>query len=253
MKLIFKIVGLLTIGILLCVGIVNIWTGKLPVSPGVSVPIAPLSLPTSTIVATDTSIIVPQIPKIDIPKVPQKVVTPPIPPVAPKPSLFPAGYDEQSILTKINEQRNQNGLGSLVVNPDLTTAAQMKVNSEASEHYFAHMSPEGHPFDWFIYQSGFWKPCWVLGENLIFSNTQADEYQGEHINGGFVPGLYFDLDGMITAWMNSPEHRENILQEEYTQTGIAVQKGTLDGVEVYFVGEEFAGAGTKKPVGNSCI
>lgn len=44
---------------------------------------------------------------------------------------------------------------------------------------------------------------------------------------------------MVTAWMNSPTHKANIVSPNYTQTGIAVLEGELDGVETTLVVQMF--------------
>jgi len=88
----------------------------------------------------------------------------------------------------------------------------------AANSYFAHTSPSGvTPWDWFEkvgYQFSY------AGENLAvdFSNSQD----------------------VTNAWMNSPEHRSNIMNSNFTQIGMATAQGTLNGQPATFVAEEFA-------------
>jgi|SRR5665213_1601017 len=116
-----------------------------------------------------------------------------------------------------NADRSQNNLPTLTVSPQLQEAAQLKANDMAAKGYFAHESPDGHdPWYWF---------------------TQADydfSYAGENL------AVYFsDSDAVNTAWMNSPEHRANILGVNFTQVGIATAEGVYQGTETTFVVQEF--------------
>jgi uncharacterized protein YkwD len=116
-----------------------------------------------------------------------------------------------------NTDRTQNGLPMLTVSPVLEQAAQLKANDEAAKSYFAHISPAGDdPWHWFS-QAGY-----------DFS------YAGENL------AVYFsDSDAVNTAWMNSPEHRANILSDNFTQIGIATAEGVYQGQQTVFVVQEF--------------
>jgi hypothetical protein len=46
-------------------------------------------------------------------------------------------------------------------------------------------------------------------------------------------------DGVVTAWMNSPTHRDNILKKEYTDVGFAIVNGVLNGEETTLVVQMF--------------
>lgn len=116
-----------------------------------------------------------------------------------------------------NADRQQNDLPSLTPNAQLQEAAQLKANDMASKGYFAHESPDGRdPWYWFS-QAGY---------NFV--------YAGENL------AVYFsDSDAVNTAWMNSPEHRANILSDHFTQIGIATAEGMYEGKETTFVVQEF--------------
>lgn len=116
-----------------------------------------------------------------------------------------------------NSDRTQNGLAALTVSPLLQEAAQLKANDEAAKSYFAHVSPTGQdPWYWFA-QAGY--DFTYAGENLA---------------------VYFsDSNAVNTAWMNSPEHRANILSDNFTEIGIATAQGIYQGEETVFVVQEF--------------
>jgi uncharacterized protein YkwD len=116
-----------------------------------------------------------------------------------------------------NSDRTSSGLPSLTVSPALEQAAQLKANDMAANSYFAHTSPTGQdPWYWFT-QAGY-----------------SFTYAGENL------AVYFsDSDAVNTAWMNSPEHRANILSDNFTQIGIATADGTYQGQPTTFVVQEF--------------
>jgi hypothetical protein len=116
-----------------------------------------------------------------------------------------------------NSARIANSMPSLQVSPLLTEAAQEKANDMAANGYFAHTSPAGlTPWHWF--------------ENVGYGFT----YAGENLAVDFS-----DSQDVITAWLNSPEHRANIMNENFTQFGIAIATGTYEGQPAVFVAEEF--------------
>lgn len=130
-----------------------------------------------------------------------------------------------SVLTGLaNQDRAQNGLAALTVNPLLTAAAQDKANDMAAKGYFAHVSPQGvDPWHWFG----------VAGYSFT--------YAGENLAVDFS-----DSGDVNTAWMNSPEHRKNILDPHYTEIGIATAEGMYQGHPTVFVVQEFGSPASTK-------
>lgn len=116
-----------------------------------------------------------------------------------------------------NADRAQAGLGTLSVNPTLVAVAQAKANDMASKGYFAHTSPDGlDPWHWFK-QQGY-----------------AFDYAGENLAIDFS-----DSGDVERAWMNSPTHRENLLDPHYTEVGIATAQGMYQGRMTTFVVQAF--------------
>ncbi|MES2059576.1 MAG: CAP domain-containing protein [Patescibacteria group bacterium] len=117
-----------------------------------------------------------------------------------------------------NSDRVAYSLGGLKTNPVLENAALMKAKDMVTKGYFAHFSPDGKaPWDW-IKLAGY-----------------KYEYAGENLAIDFT-----DSGDVNAAWMNSPSHRANILNQHYTEIGIATQKGIYQGRETTFVVEMFA-------------
>lgn len=116
-----------------------------------------------------------------------------------------------------NADRTQAGLGTLSVNPILVAVAQAKANDMASKGYFAHTSPDGlDPWHWFKQQS------------------YAFDYAGENLAIDFS-----DSGDVERAWMNSPTHRQNLLDPHYTEVGIATAQGMYQGRMTTFVVQAF--------------
>jgi hypothetical protein len=141
--------------------------------------------------------------------------------ILPQSKLF--GIVEANVLVdETNQQRVVNGLPDLELSPLLQAAAQDKANDMATKGYFAHTSPQGlTPWYWFQ----------QVGYNF--------DYAGENLAVNFS-----DSEDVTTAWMNSPEHRANILSTDFTQIGIATAQGVYEGQPTTFVVEEF---GTPAP------
>lgn len=125
-----------------------------------------------------------------------------------------AAYDVASLT---NEQRVKNGLPPLDVSPLLTEAAQDKADDMAQNSYYAHVSPDGKtPLYWLDHVGYHYLNA---GENLVIDRTTSEQ--------------------AVDAWMNSPDHRENILRPQFTEIGIGVAKGEYDGFSTIFVVQEF--------------
>lgn len=119
---------------------------------------------------------------------------------------------EKRILGLHNRTRKQRGLETLCVNPALTQAARAHSSDMIEEDYFAHTSPDGETlverlrhFGYVTEGYGFWK----VGGNIAFGNYSKGE-----------------PDHIFEGWMNSPPHRENILEGDFEQIGIGTAAGT---------------------------
>ncbi|MGE5540942.1 MAG: CAP domain-containing protein [Bacillota bacterium] len=116
-----------------------------------------------------------------------------------------------------NSDRELNHVPDLKVSPTLTQIAQMKANDMAAKGYFSHDTPDGKtPWYWF-----------KLG-------GYAFRYAGENLAVDFS-----DSADVERAWMKSPTHRENILNGNYTEIGIATAVGMYQGHRTIFVVQEF--------------
>lgn len=116
-----------------------------------------------------------------------------------------------------NESRLENAYLQLTVDPTLTAAAQLKADHMAEHGYFAHVSPDGiTPWHWFL-EAGY--QFIAAGENLAVN--------------------FSDSEDVVDAWMESPGHRANILNGDFTEIGIATARGEYKGRETVFVVQLF--------------
>ena len=118
---------------------------------------------------------------------------------------------ESSITCLINDQRTTHGLAPVAPNTDLRQAALSHSNEMVNESYFEHTSPSGLTFMDRIEQFGYMNGArtWTVGENLVWGNGPLSTPQA-----------------LVTAWMNSPPHRENLLRPTFRELGVAAVPGT---------------------------
>lgn len=130
---------------------------------------------------------------------------------------FSSTITPAEVIVQTNLQREKLGLPPLISNKALNEAALAKAQDMMSKQYWAHTAPDGtQPWTFF---KQFKYEYSVAGENLArdFGNTSD----------------------MVNAWMDSPTHRANIIHNKYTEIGIAVVDGKLNGIETTLVVQFF--------------
>jgi hypothetical protein len=132
-------------------------------------------------------------------------------------SDFLANILPRVVVDITNSYRTSSELSQLTINPVLEEAAKRKAEDMAQKGYFAHTSPEGiTPWHWFE----------DVGYDFI--------YAGENLAIHFT-----DSNEVVSAWMDSPGHRNNILSQHFVEIGIATAKGMYQGRETTFVVQLF--------------
>lgn len=126
-------------------------------------------------------------------------------------------FDSREIIVETNKVRAANNLIPLKANSKLDVAALEKLNDMIAKDYFAHNNPEGLA-PWF----------WI--EKNDYEYTHA----GENLALGFLRA-----DETVTAWMNSPSHRANIMNTNYSEIGVAANKASINGVTGILVVQMF--------------
>lgn len=121
------------------------------------------------------------------------------------------------LVDETNISRETANINLLNTNPLLQEAARLKAENMAANGYFAHTSPDG-------------KNPWYWLEEVGYSFASA----GENLAINFI-----NSNDVTEAWMNSQGHRENILNGDFTEIGIAAAKGKYKGNETTFVVQFF--------------
>ena len=118
---------------------------------------------------------------------------------------------ESSISCLINDERTSYGLQPVTPNSDLRQAALSHSNEMVDQSYFEHTSPAGLTFMDRIEGTGYMNGArtWTVGENLVWGTGPLSTPQA-----------------LVTAWMNSPPHRENLLRPTFREIGLAAVDGT---------------------------
>jgi uncharacterized protein YkwD len=112
---------------------------------------------------------------------------------------------ESSVFQQINQVRRSHGLPPFTLSTKLAAAAAQHSNEMGADGYFAHES-----FD----HSVFWKRVarwysptgtryWTVGENLLWASPDVSPAHA------------------VTMWMNSPEHRANLLNRTWGEIGLS--------------------------------
>ncbi len=126
--------------------------------------------------------------------------------------------EKEKIIKLTNLERINYGLNSLSENEKLNQMALIKVEDMFFRQYFAHIAPTGEDIS-------------NLADMVFYSYI----YVGENLaKGNFING-----EDLLNGWMNSPDHRDNILKSEYTEIGVAVIKDDYKGNQIWMAVQIF--------------
>lgn len=116
-----------------------------------------------------------------------------------------------------NENRDTGHLGTLKRSTVLDEAAALKAQHMAENSYFSHYAPDG-------------TSPWYFFDSVSYNYIHAGENLAVHFS---------DSDEVVEAWMESPTHRENIMNGKYTEIGVGTARGTYQGYPTVFVVQLF--------------
>lgn len=109
---------------------------------------------------------------------------------------------ENEVIRLVNVERTKRGLQPLKANWELSRVARLKSQDMANKGYFSHQSPTyGSPFNM---MENFGIRFSSAGENIAYGQKTPAQ--------------------VMTAWMNSPGHKANILSPSYTEIGVGLAK-----------------------------
>lgn len=135
----------------------------------------------------------------------------------------------ENIITYTNFERRNNSLGGLYENKNLSEAAKAKLTDMFAKNYWDHRGPSGETAWNFIDESGY--SYKLAGENLARGFTGSED--------------------AVKAWMASPTHRANILNNRFKEIGVAVGSGKLKGIQTTVIVQIFGEPRTAFAAGGS--
>lgn len=148
----------------------------------------------------------------------EKEISTPPPLKAEKEAIIKSFLTRKGVIEITNSERLKNGKKALKENKKLNAAAEKKAQDILEKQYFDHISPEGKGPDYFVSLVGY--EYLAIGENLALGNFTDDR-------------------DLVSAWMASPGHRENILNSKFQEIGVAVIRGNYEGKSMWVAVQEF--------------
>lgn len=137
-------------------------------------------------------------------------------------TTWASSITKEKVIELSNADRKEKGVEELKESEKLSQAAASKAEDMILNDYFSHTSPEGlTPWRW-IEKTGY--DYSYAGENLAMDFTSAEK--------------------MNEAWLASPTHRANILNEKYKEIGVATKDGVINSHSTTVVVQMF-GSGDK--------
>jgi uncharacterized protein YkwD len=115
-----------------------------------------------------------------------------------------AAFWRNQVLLLVNQERRRAGVEAVTWNETLAAQATQYACEMISGNFFAHDNPRtGSSLR--DRAAEFNYDYWIIGENLAAGQRTPVE--------------------VVTAWMNSPCHRENVLNPAFTELGVGVRVG----------------------------
>ena len=120
---------------------------------------------------------------------------------------------EAATLCLVNAERSAAGRSPLTVHSVLTRTAEAYATQMVETQHFAHVDPSGNRVADRVFAIGRSLDPWLeLGENLGWGTSTAATPRS-----------------LVTGWMSSPSHRDNILYSRFDRLGVGVAPGTPAG------------------------
>ncbi|MEA2098187.1 MAG: CAP domain-containing protein [Patescibacteria group bacterium] len=165
-----------------------------------------------------------QVPKIEktiidgLLSVEKKINNPP--PLIRKEDAYNSFLTKRGTFKWTNIQRDETeSLPALLEDNNLDAIAMERLDDMFEKQYFEHISPDGTSASSVAENIGY--EFISIGENIALGNFKDDKT-------------------LVQAWMDSPGHRANILNDSYTELGIAVKKGVYEEKETWIGVQIFA-------------
>lgn len=115
---------------------------------------------------------------------------------------------EQAVHEEVNDARAERGFSTLTFDHSVATVARNHSEDMATQNYFDHKNPDGQTAQDRLAEAGI--GCHSVGENL---------YSEE----GYGTSPKTVAERVVESWLDSPGHRENLLQRGWALEGIGVE------------------------------
>ena len=114
---------------------------------------------------------------------------------------------EAAVVREMNRIRTAKGLRPLHIAPSLRSAARSHTQAMLAHDFFGHASPDGTAFSERIrrYYTNRGFATWSVGEALMAAE-----------------GRSVDARAIVSAWLESPSHRDIVLSPTWRDAGIGV-------------------------------
>ena len=114
------------------------------------------------------------------------------------------------VLVEAERHRLDQAAKPLILDPELMIAAQTHSDDMAMKHSFDANNPDGN-----------------LAVNVLLSDPKFQGFVAENSAAQyFTPGGVIDPDtyarGFLEIWLNSPDHRKNLIYPAFDKTGIGI-------------------------------
>lgn len=125
----------------------------------------------------------------------------------------PLPATEENILKRVNEERAKVSVKPLIAHKDITKSAQLKADDMWDRDYREHRLPENPNATLTREMYSYIEPhCLMSSENFTYNEDKHEIMHAENA---------------VTGWLNSPPHKEAMLDPKYTYTGIGVSHDNI--------------------------
>jgi uncharacterized protein YkwD len=131
---------------------------------------------------------------------------------------------EQRIHQQVNYRRAEHNLQALSYDTELAAIARSYSEDMATRGFFSHYSPDGADFADRYEDAGY--ECSIQSGNKIYQGGEnlARNHVGKPVQTEDGRDVYTTEDelaqAIVTGWMHSPDHRDNMLKPVWEQEGI---------------------------------
>lgn len=121
---------------------------------------------------------------------------------------------ERAVHRRVNAERAERGLDRLAFDTDLRAIARRHSRDMIERGFFAHTNPDGEqPIDRY---RAYGYDCERGRATVASENLGTVRWDRARLNASDV------ADRVVTSWLESPDHRKNMLNEEWRREGIGM-------------------------------